>query len=136
MRSLALILSLVLAVAVSAAAPVASADVGRQEKKLLELVNEARAKDGKPALSIHLRLSRRAERHSKAMASAGELFHSGTISSGQAETVGKGPTLRAIVRGFLRSPTHRKILLGRSYHRVGVGVASGRGFKWATLIFT
>jgi uncharacterized protein YkwD len=70
------------------------------------------------------------------MASAGELFHSGSLSPGQAETVGKGTTLRAIVRGFLRSPTHRKILLGRSYHRVGVGVATGRGFKWATLIFT
>ncbi|MCJ7832518.1 MAG: CAP domain-containing protein [Actinobacteria bacterium] len=136
MRFLSSTLSLLLIIGVLASAPVASADVGRQEKKLVDLVNEERAKDGKPAVTIHVRLSRRAERHSRAMASANELFHSGTISAGQAEIIGKGPSMRAIVRGFLRSPTHRTILLGRSYSRVGVGVATGHGYKWATLIFT
>ena len=87
-------------------------------------------------VQIHRRLSRKAERNSRYMASMGEVSHSGSLPSGAGEVVGSGPTLRAVVSAFAASPKHLRVMTDTSYHRVGVGVARGHGAKWVTMIFT
>jgi uncharacterized protein YkwD len=41
---------------------------------------------------------------------------------------GRDASPRAAVRSWLHSPPHRRVLLGRSYRDVGVGVALGSPF--------
>lgn len=124
------------AVSVFVAAPPSSADVGGREQKVVTLVNGVREQDGRPMVQIHRRLSRKAERNSRHMASTGKVSHSGSMPSGAGEIVGSGPTLRAIVRAFEASPEHFRIMTDTSYRHVGVGVARGHGMKWVTMIFT
>jgi uncharacterized protein YkwD len=136
MRSLSKSLVVASAACVLISAPPSSADVGGREKKLVALVNGVREQEGRPAVRIQARLSRKAERNSRQMASAGEASHSGSLPGGTGEIVGSGPTLRALVKAFAASPVHRDIMLDARYHKVGVGVARAHGLKWVTMIFT
>jgi uncharacterized protein YkwD len=106
------------------------------------LVNQQRAASGLGALGHDRRLARAARRYSAAMVRQGFFDHvspqGSTLSeraraagwSGRTlgETLGWGAgtlaTPAAIVQGWMNSPPHRAILLGR-FSRVGLGVASG-----------
>ncbi len=43
---------------------------------------------------------------------------------------------RALVKGWMSSPGHRKNILGNSYHKTGIGIISKHGYIYATQIFT
>jgi uncharacterized protein YkwD len=111
------------------------------------LVNVERAGHGLRALRANRRLSGAATRHSLDMvrraffshvgpdggALRGRLRNSGYIRGNRAwnigETIGWGTgtlsTPNAIVAGWIASPPHHRILLGRGFQEVGVGIAVG-----------
>lgn len=110
-----------------------AAALAEPELRLLEMVNAERESAGRHPLEANKRLSRRAERNSRTMARTREASHSGGLRSGMAENIGMGPTLRSIVRGWMRSGPHKRNMLG-SYRVAGVGVDKGGGLFWVTLI--
>jgi uncharacterized protein YkwD len=119
------------------AAPAASLD--RPERRLASMTNTARHRHDLPRLVERARLSAAAERRSLRMAKRGRLSHgslgwtSGCHCWGQ--NVGKGPTVGAVQRGFMRSPEHRANVLGACYRRAGYGVVKMRGIVWITVNF-
>jgi uncharacterized protein YkwD len=87
-------------------------------------------------------LAARAHRHSAAMARVRRLFHSSSLYAKVArwdprcwgETIGVGPSVGAVYRAWMRSPTHHEILLAPRYRRAGIGIAMIRGNWWLTAI--
>jgi uncharacterized protein YkwD len=70
------------------------------------------------------------------MVEAGYLFHSDLEGCGTCgEIVGVGSGLRPLMRAFLHSKPHRRILLSRTYTRVGIGVVRSDGSVWLTAVF-
>jgi len=132
-RALAIALAGVLVLA----APAASLD--GPERRLAPMTNTARYRHDVPRLDARARLSVAAERQSRRMAKRGALFHgslawnSGCRCWGQ--NVGKGPTVRAVFRAFMRSQDHRANVLDRCYQRAGYGVVKSRGRVWVTINF-
>jgi uncharacterized protein YkwD len=119
------------------AAPAASLD--RREQSLATMTNSTRLWHDVPRLVGRARLRAAAERQSLRMATSGRLFHgslawtSGSRCWGQ--NVGKGPTIRAVFRAFMRSADHRANMLDRCYRRAGYGVVKMRGAVWVTVNF-
>lgn len=132
LRPILILLALVtvLVVPVAAAAPAAAGS--SPEVKVLQMVNAERGARGLHPFEMNRRLSHRAERNSCSMARHGRLSHSGHLRSGMAENVGVGTTLRSVVRAWMRSPEHRRNLLG-PYRQAGVGVDKAAGLFWVTL---
>jgi uncharacterized protein YkwD len=130
-------LAVALAGVIVSAAPAASLD--RREQSLATMTNTARHWRELPRLVGRARLRAAAERQSVRMAKRGRLFHgslawtSGLRCWGQ--NVGKGPTIRAVFRAFMRSADHRANMLSRSYRRAGYGVFKTRGAVWVTVNF-
>ena len=120
---------------------------GDDEAAVVCIVNQARASLGLRELRAHPLLTGAAERYAQRMAREGFFSHHDPQGDGPAErvlaggygsrradrpwTAGEalgratgalaGP--QALVFGWLASPGHRKILLGRGYKHVGVGIA-------------
>lgn len=95
------------------------------EETAARLVNDARDAKDLRLLDLARRLSRYAERQANRMARQRRLFHSSLDMSGYralGEIVGTADTVRRVHRAFLRSRTHRRIMLGR-WGLLGVGVA-------------
>lgn len=119
-----------------------------KEKKLSKLVNEYRAKKGKPKLKVTKKMTRLAHKHSRAMADAGSMFHSTTkqmisyankancdVSIG--ENVGYNPgTVGDMHQAFIDSKPHRKQMLRSYWEKMGVGiVVDATGMMWVTELF-
>jgi uncharacterized protein YkwD len=119
------------------AAPATSLD--RPEERLAAMTNTARHRHDMPRLDGGPRLRVAAERQSVRMAKRGRLYHgslgwtSGCHCWGQ--NVGKGPTVRAVFRAFMRSADHRANILDRCYRRAGYGVVKTRRAVWVTINF-
>jgi uncharacterized protein YkwD len=124
-----------------------SAAASPGDTALIHSVNDARAEHGRAPLRKDARLTRAAMRHSRDMvahryfahasrdgarfsrriAATGFLPHRGRWWVGENLAWGRGPDAApdAIVRAWLRSSTHRRVLLSRRYRRVGIGMARG-----------
>jgi uncharacterized protein YkwD len=110
------------------------------------LVNQARARNRIPPLRIDPRLVRAARRHSRDMVARGYFSHTSPQGLSSSEriartgfmrgrrrwTVGENIAWRtgaanpgAIVRGWLASAAHRRVLLDRRFRVAGIGIASG-----------
>ena len=109
-----------------------------RETALLFQVNTVRAAHGLATLRVDPRLVRAARRHTAAIVRSGVfehgkfwvwIEHEGVTGGRIAETLGwTAPTEgseRRIVNGWLHSPRHRAILLGRAYRDIGIGVHVG-----------
>lgn len=115
----------------------------RRAERLLALTNEARVEHGRRALALDAGLSRYAKRHSRAMAEAGELFHSEDLAavldgrewSVGGENVGVGTSLAGLQRAFLASKPHRRNILRRTYDHAAIGIVRSDGNIWVTVIF-
>jgi uncharacterized protein YkwD len=111
--------------------------------RVQRLVNEARSRYGLHRVRLKPRLSLDAWRHSRRMARARSLFHSGDLASlvrryharYWGENLGVGPRLRDIVRMWMRSAPHRRNVLNPHYRRSGVGVVRSGGRYWVTMMF-
>ena len=121
------------------------------EKQVLKLVNKARASKRRcgattyPAakpVKWNAKLALAAERHSRDMSANDYFSHTGSTGSspfGRIEATGyrykaAGETLAAgyttpsaVVKGWLKSPGHCKILMSKSYTQVGIGYYKGGG---------
>jgi uncharacterized protein YkwD len=119
------------------AAPAASLD--QPEQRLAAMTNVARHRHDMPRLVQRGRLSAAAERQSVRMAKRGRLYHGSLAwTPGRrcwGQNVGKGPTIRAVFRAFMRSADHRANMLERCYRRAGYGVVKIRGAVWVTVNF-
>jgi uncharacterized protein YkwD len=118
-------------------APAAASAMRRPEHRAYRMVNSARLRHDRRAVSPRTRLMRYAERHARAMARHRRLYHSALRVSGFSslgECVGSGGSVRQVQRAFMRSSAHRSIILGR-YRWVGIGVAHRNGIRYVTEVF-
>jgi uncharacterized protein YkwD len=105
--------------------------------------NGARARHHVGRLDRAHRMWDVAERHARAMARRGDLFHSsgprryGAHCRAWGENVGwTTGDADDLQRMFMNSPTHRANVLGRSFRRVAVGAATDdRGRLYVALFF-
>jgi uncharacterized protein YkwD len=137
-------LALLAATFVAAASPAHAAS--SMARGTLAELNRARATHHAPRLHADRRLARAAIRHSRDMVAHRYFAHasrSGRSPAGRVERTGwmrrrlrwavgedlawraGRPTPRAIVRAWMHSPPHRRILLDPAYRVVGIGVARG-----------
>ena len=132
-------------------AAVALASTTSFEKQVLKLVNKARATKRKCGATTYAaakpvkwnaRLARAAERHSRDMSANDYFSHTGENGStpfsrikatgyrykAAGETLAAGyATPSAVVKGWLKSPGHCRILMSKSYTQVGIGYYKGGG---------
>ncbi|MGH2656415.1 MAG: CAP domain-containing protein [Actinomycetota bacterium] len=141
-RAAVLTLALATLIGPLAANPAAAANSG--EKELRTYVNEARDERGARELGMRKFLVRAARRHSRQMASSGQLVHSTDLASYVGsrswsiigENIGYGPSMDVLHDAFMDSPPHRKNQLNRRFRNIGVGMAVGDdGQIWVTVLF-
>ncbi|HYE55259.1 MAG TPA: CvpA family protein [Chitinophagaceae bacterium] len=109
------------------------------EARMLELVNEERAKEGLQPLQADPELAVVARAHSKDMFARGYFAHvtpegktpSDRIREGgvkfltAGENLALGQTLKICHEGLMNSPGHRANILHKAYGRVGIGILDG-----------
>jgi uncharacterized protein YkwD len=129
------------------ASPASASDrlrVGEDAWQLLKLTNAARERQGLAKLQLDRAASRIARRHSAAMATAGELFHTTDIApylSGiewrrWGENVGYTPgSIQGLQQAFMDSEPHRHNVLEPGFRRVAIGTVRVDGVLWVTLFF-
>jgi len=114
-----------------------------REKKVLRMVNNARANHGRVRLRMHASTRRKAHRHSERMASDGRIYHSSCLScmapsSGWSivgENVAKATTLRGAHRALMNSTPHRRNILNRRFRKAGIGVVKRGNYFYITQVF-
>jgi uncharacterized protein YkwD len=130
-------------------APGALSGPARQRAVVCE-INRVRHRRGLAPVAVDARLTRMAGSFARAMVTRGFFSHVGpggaTLgarlrasgyrghAAGEVLAWGQGRSAspRAAVRSWLRSPPHRRVLLGRRYRDVGVGVALGSPYGSGT----
>lgn len=121
-----------------------------QEQKLLNLLNEDRARNGLPTLSMDSELSALARTKSQDMLENGYFAHesptlgnaaamlddSGYDYNGVGENIAHHANVEKADAAFLSSPAHRTIMMGRQWDKVGIGVVEDEhGFVYVTELF-
>jgi uncharacterized protein YkwD len=140
MRRAAVLLIAVLAV--SAGASTVDAHGLRAARSVESSINSMRAQHGCGPLRMHIGLSRAAGRQARLLLAGGALNHdagtpmsqrlyraapsSSLLGEDLAWGTGSAALPRAIVRAWMRSPMHRRIMLDCRYSQLGVGIAAGR----------
>jgi uncharacterized protein YkwD len=132
-----------IATACAALTAVPGAMAATEAERMLDEVNQLRARHGLPALQASKRLSRSAERYAAWGMRADYFGHvdriragAGWSSLGEALAIHRGhrPKVSATVRKWARSPTHAALLLSPAFRAAGAGVSKGRfGRRRATI---
>ncbi|MFF5703750.1 CAP domain-containing protein [Streptomyces sp. NPDC012794] len=106
--------------------------------KVLELVNQARAAAGCPAVTINEKLTKAAQDHSADMAAHRNMSHTGSDGSDAGrrltragyewrtygENVAYGyNSPEQVMEGWMNSPGHKRNILDCSYKEIGIGLA-------------
>jgi uncharacterized protein YkwD len=119
---------LALAFAFTGVAPAEAARPTTKERNLLRAVNDARAAHGLVRVRFRWPLQDRAHRYARTLLATDTFVHS-SLPPGVGENLAYGNIWlmrpRRVVRMWLNSPPHRRILLWRAARRAGVGVADG-----------
>jgi uncharacterized protein YkwD len=115
--------------------------VSDEEGVFAGMVNEVRDRNGRRTLRVTERLSEIARRHSRRMATRGELFHSNLRRTFRGfsyrmvgENVGYAGSFDQLLGAFLDSPPHRQNIVGQ-WKRTGVGVYWQGDRVWVTQVF-
>ncbi len=121
-----------------------------QEQKLLNLLNQDRARNGLSPLPADSALSDIARKKSKDMMENGYFAHEsptwgsaaamldafGYEYSGVGENIAHHATVEKADAAFLSSPFHRIIMMGSQWRKVGIGVYTDeKGFVYVTELF-
>lgn len=124
--------------------------VAAQEQNVLNLLNQDRAKNGLPALSLDAELSRLARMKSCDMKENRYFAHEsptwgnaatmltafGYSFQGVGENIAHHATVEKAEAAFTSSAGHRANILGRQWSRVGIGVCvDDSGFVYVTQLF-
>jgi len=107
-------------------------------ERMIDAINEVRAKHGLAPLRAAPKLLHASTRHAKAVIRTDSFNHgnsyrtSGFRTAGEAMAYNRGWSTRtgAAIRMWLRSPGHRALVLSRSFRYVGAGIA--RGSLWGS----
>ena len=116
------------------------------ERRLLEMLNQARRQQGLASLRVDDRLTAAAREHSRIMADRAQLSHQlpgeanlsrrlrdsqvAFISAG--ENIDMGSGWQQAHSAFMSSPPHRANILDEDYETVGIGVIERHGTYWIT----
>jgi uncharacterized protein YkwD len=115
------------------ARPTTAEALGRQEARLLKVVNQARANHGLRKLRVGGAIQESAHNWARYLRRHDAFYH-GRLASGTSENIAwltcRDRWAGAMVRMWLRSPSHRPHLLDRSARRIGVGVSTGEWSGW------
>jgi len=126
--------------------------LSEQEKKILDLTNEAREKEKKPPLKPNPVLFEVARAHSANMAKKGEMNHvldgknpaqrlkaAGYDYSWTSENIASGDTdwpLSAVMKTWMESQIHRDNILSDKVTEIGIGIAKdSKGEVYYTQVF-
>lgn len=111
------------------------------EATFATMMNDVRSNHSMRRLRVTERLSELARRHSKRMATRGELYHSNLRRTFRGfnyrmvgENVGYAGSLDQLLDAFMDSPPHADNVLGK-WRRSGVGVVWSGDRIWVTQLF-
>lgn len=128
----------------------------RRERRVIEFVNNKRAKHGCRPVRERFTLRKAARRHSWRMANHNVLSHqlirepslgvritnAGYVNwrivgenLAMSSRYGYAWTPRQVVRAWMRSPGHRANILNCKYRHIGVGLVKRNGLRWWTQDF-
>jgi uncharacterized protein YkwD len=117
----------------------ALAGTASMEQQFVSKMNAARQANGMRPYSVSSDLTSIARSHSRQMATKGQLYHNGSLTSqvqnwqAVGENVGEGPTVDDIHTAFMHSTEHRANILDHDFTQVGVGVTvDSHGVVWVT----
>ena len=125
-------------------------DASTQEQKLLNLINEDRAKNGLPALTLDPELSKLAQLKSDDMNSnnyfahesptygtAGQMLDSFNYNyQGVGENIAHHSNVEKAEAAFMSSDGHRHNILGSQWDKVGIGISVDQnGYVYVTELF-
>jgi uncharacterized protein YkwD len=135
MRRMSLAVIVLCCLAVPSRAP-AAARHDATEAGIIRALNNARASYGLPRLRTSTGLARAADAHSKTMRRANRIGHGDysrrvrryvrTRKVGENLAWMSGCNAGAIVNMWMNSGPHRKVVLSRSFRRIGVGRSGSR----------
>ena len=105
------------------------------EAAMVDQINSARARHGVPPLRRAPRLERSASAFARHLMRTDRFGHAARIRAGSSFRAlgevlamhgGRRPRRPFTVRGWLRSPPHRSVILSPAFRRMGAGRATGR----------
>ncbi len=133
--------SLIAALVLATGASTAGAHSLRAARSVESSINSMRAQHGCGPLRLHLGLTRSAGRQARLLLADGELNHdagspmperlhravpsASLLGEDLAWGTGSAARPRSIVRAWMNSPMHRRIMLDCRFSRLGVGIAAG-----------
>ena len=111
---------------------------GDPPERMIDTINDVRAKHGLAPLRTAPKLVHTSARHAKSVIRSDSFDHGSSYSSsgfrtaGEAMAYNRGWSVRTrpTIRMWLRSPGHRALVLSSSFRYVGVGIA--RGSLWGS----
>ena len=115
------------------------------ERALVRAIDAARARQGSPSLSAHPGAARIARAYARRMSHTARVEHNPALAQPDvrarlgspqavAENVGKGQDISGIHTAFMKSPGHRRNILG-PFDAIGIGVVFDGRTYWAAEIF-
>jgi uncharacterized protein YkwD len=111
----------------SATASTAKPRAGSATLKMLAKVNKTRAAHGLRAVKLSPGLTRGCRSYASTMVRTDRWGHARDARGKEILALTRGRTgMNWVVKAWLRSSVHRKVLLGRSYRRVGIARKKGR----------
>jgi uncharacterized protein YkwD len=132
----ALLVALLIACVVAPSRASASSRHDATEAGIIRALNSARASYGLPRLRTNRALARAADAHSRTMRRTNRVGHGDvakrvrryvrTRKVGENLAWMEGCDAAAVVNMWLHSAPHRKIMLSRSFRRIGVGRSGSR----------
>ncbi len=143
-RFLTIILSVLALVASTVAATAApAAAVGEissaEEAQFLAQINDLRASNGAAPLQLVASMTSAARTHTFAMAEAGQIYHTNSLSTGApsgwtklGENVGYGSGTTMLMEAFIDSSGHRRNLVDPAFTHIGIGVVRTGGVIYTT----
>lgn len=116
-----------------------------QEKKMLELINQERVKNGLRELKFNDDLAKVARKHSKEMFELSYFDHISPVTGSPADRINNAqinylmagenlayaPNLQTAHNGLMNSPEHRDNILSKDYTYVGIGIITTN--NWGTM---
>ena len=143
-RFLTIILSVLALVASTVAATAApAAAVGEissaEEAQFLAQINDLRASRGAAPLQLLSSMTSAARTHTFAMADAGQIYHTNSLSTGApsgwtklGENVGYGSGTTMLMDAFINSSGHLRNLVDPAFTHIGIGVVRSGGVIYTT----
>jgi uncharacterized protein YkwD len=126
-------------------------ELSKDEQRILELTNEARAKEKLPPLKVNATLLKVARAHSANMARQHKMDHvlddktpadrveaAGYDYRSMGENVAageKGATIDMIFKGWMDSKDHREHILSPKFDEIGIGLAADKREVYYTQVF-